>query len=178
MSRIGKKPVEIPQNTEVTVADDTVVVKGPLGELSLDYTSRLIDIKVEDGNVISSPKKESIEANSLWGTYSSLIRSMIEGVNKEFEVKLIIEGVGFKAEVKGDKIVLNIGFSHQVELTIPDGVKTTIDKELITITGIDKQKVGQFAAEIRSKKKPEPYKGKGIRYEGEVIRRKEGKKAL
>ena len=88
MSRIGKKPVEIPQNTEVTVADDTVVVKGPLGELSLDYTSRLIDIKVEDGNVISSPKKESIEANALWGTYSSLIRSMVEGVNKEFESKL------------------------------------------------------------------------------------------
>lgn len=178
MSRLGKKPIEIPQNTEVTVADDVVTVKGPLGTLTLDYLSRLVDIKVEDGNVVTAKRKESIESNSLWGTYSSIIRSMVEGVNKEFEIKLIIEGVGFKSEIKGDQIVLNVGFSHQVELAIPEGIKASVEKDTITVSGIDKQKVGQFAAVIRSQKKPEPYKGKGIRYIDEVIRRKEGKKAL
>jgi large subunit ribosomal protein L6 len=178
MSRLGKKPIEIPQNTEVAVSDNTVVVKGSLGELSLDYNSRLIDIKVEDNNVVISPKKESIESNSLWGTYSSIIRSMVEGVNKEFENKLIIEGVGFKAELKGDSIVLNVGFSHSVEMKVPEGLKASVEKDTITISGIDKQKVGQFAADVRAVKKPEPYKGKGIRYEDEVVRRKEGKKAM
>lgn len=178
MSRLGKKPIEIPQNTEVTVNDDVVVVKGPLGELSQEYNSRLVDIKVEDGSVITVPKKKTIEANSLWGTYSSLIRTMVEGVNKEFEIKLIIEGVGFKAELKEETIVLNVGFSHSVEMKVPEGLKASVEKEVITISGIDKQKVGQFAADIRAVKKPEPYKGKGIRYEDEIVQRKEGKKAV
>lgn len=178
MSRLGKKPIEIPQNTEVTVNDDVVVVKGPLGELSQEYNSRLVDIKVEDGSVITVPKKKTIEANSLWGTYSSLIRTMVEGVNKEFEIKLIIEGVGFKAELKEETIVLNVGFSHSVETKVPEGLKASVEKEVITISGIDKQKVGQFAADIRAVKKPEPYKGKGIRYEDEIVQRKEGKKAV
>jgi large subunit ribosomal protein L6 len=178
MSRLGKKPIEIPENTEVTVGDDSILVKGPLGELFVDYTSRLVEIKVEDNMVILTPKKETIEANSLWGTYSSLIRNMVEGVNKEFELKLIIEGVGFKAELKDDTLVLNVGFSHPVEIKVPEGLKASVEKDTISISGIDKQKVGQFAADVRATKKPEPYKGKGIRYSDEIVRRKEGKKAI
>jgi large subunit ribosomal protein L6 len=172
MSRIGKKPIEIKDKTEVTVADNTVSVKGPLGELSIKYDSKAVEIKVEEGQVVSKPVKENIVNNSLWGTYSSLITGMTEGFTKE----LIIEGVGFKAELKGNVLVLSVGFSHQVEMEIPEGLKVEIEKEKIKVTGIDKQAVGQFAAEIRENKKPEPYKGKGIRYADEIIRRKEGKK--
>ena len=145
--------------------------------LSLNYNP-VIEIKVEDGKVLTLPTKQTKETKALWGTYSSLIRGMVEGVNKEYEKKLIIEGVGFKADMKGDSIVLNVGFSHPIEMKIPEGVKVTVEGGDITITGIDKQKVGQFAAEIRENKKPEPYKGKGIRYGDEVVRRKEGKKTV
>lgn len=177
MSRLGKKPIEIPEKTEVTVAPNSVTVKGPLGELSMPYKS-VIDIKVADEVVTLSPKRNDLATNALWGTYSSLVRGMIEGVNKEFEKKLVVEGVGFRAEVKGKAVVLQVGFSHPVELTIPDGLKVTVENGAITVSGSSKQAVGQFAAEIRSTKKPEPYKGKGIRYENEIIRRKEGKKVV
>lgn len=177
MSRLGKKPIAIPEKTEVSVAEGLVTVKGPLGELNLAYKP-VVDIKVEDGKVVLLPKGETIEHRALWGTYSSEILSMVEGVNKAFEKKLIIEGVGFKADMKGDTLVLNIGFSHQVEMKVPEGITCTVEKNNIAISGISKEKVGQFAAEIRAKKKPEPYKGKGIRYEDEVVRRKEGKKAV
>jgi len=177
MSRIGQKPIAIPEKTEVTVSENLVSVKGPLGELSTEYNPD-IEIKIEEGNVVLVPKKKDIQTNALWGTYSSLISNMVEGVNKEFEKKLIVEGVGFRAESKGDKLVLNVGFSHPVEMKVPEGVKVDVQGEVIVVSGIDKQKVGQFAADVRAKKKPEPYKGKGIRFEDEIVRRKEGKKAV
>jgi len=175
MSRIGQKPIEIPEKTEVTVNAESVSVKGPLGELSLDYRPE-IKIEIEDGKIRLSPKKEGFKTKALWGTYSSLISNMIEGVNNGYKKKLIIEGVGYKAEMKGQILVLSIGFSHLVEMPVPEGLKVEAEKGTILIGGIDKHLVGKFAASIRSKKVPEPYKGKGIRYDDEVIRRKEGKK--
>jgi large subunit ribosomal protein L6 len=177
MSRLGKKPIQIVEKAEVTVADNTVSVKGPLGELSIKYNPA-IEIKVEDGQVVLSPVKETLENKALWGTYSSLITGMIEGVTEGFSKELVIEGVGYKAEMKGNTLVLNVGFSHQVEMPVPDGLKVEVEKEVIKVSGFDKQAVGQFAAEIRATKKPEPYKGKGIRYADEVVRRKEGKKTV
>lgn len=177
MSRIGKKPIEIPTGTEVKVADGFVVVKGPLGELS-QVLHESISMEVKDGKIITAPKDENIATQALWGTMSSLIRNMIEGVNTLFEKKLILEGVGYRVEVVGDKLVLTVGFSHTIDIPIPEGLNVTAEKNVILVTGISKHKVGQFAAVVRSHKKPEPYKGKGIRYEDEVIRRKEGKKAV
>jgi large subunit ribosomal protein L6 len=177
MSRIGKKPIIVPEKTEVNISGGVITVKGPLGELKRSFRSA-VSIKLEDGQVTVTPKKQDLEGRALWGTYASHIQNMVDGVNKQYEKKLIIEGVGFKAMVSGDKLVLNIGFSHQVELEIPKGIDCVVEKSLITIKGIDKETVGQFAAEIRSRKKPEPYKGKGIRYEDEIIRRKEGKKSV
>ena len=177
MSRIGKKPIAVNDKTQVTITGDEVLVKGPLGELKMSYLP-VVEIKQEGSEIIVSPKKNNIEAKALWGTYASIINGMVVGVNEGFEKHLIIEGVGFRAEVKGDKIVLNIGFSHPVEIKIPDGIKVEVEKGDIKITGYDKQAVGELAAVIRAQKKPEPYKGKGIRYADEVIRRKEGKKTV
>lgn len=177
MSRIGKKPIAIPEKTEVTVSEDLVTVKGPLGELQL-VIKPYVEVKVADGKVVVEPLGETIQHRAFWGTYASEISSMVDGVNKLFEKKLIIEGVGFKAEVQGSDLVLNIGFSHQVKVAIPEGINCTVEKGKINVTGISKEVVGQFAAEVRSKKKPEPYKGKGIRYHDEIVRRKEGKKAV
>jgi large subunit ribosomal protein L6 len=177
MSRIGQKPIAIPQNTEVTVADNTVTVKGANGELNIKYNP-IVEIKVEDGNVVLTPKKDNIQTRALWGTYASLVNGMVVGVTEGFSKELVIEGVGFKAEMKGNTLVLSVGFSHQVEMEVPEGLKVELEKENIKVSGIDKQAVGQFAAEIRATKKPEPYKGKGIRYSDEVVRRKEGKKTV
>lgn len=177
MSRIGKKPITIPEKTEVAVTDNLVTVKGPLGELKLAYKP-VIEIKIEDGMLKVLSTGDTLEHRALWGTYASEISSMVDGVNKAFEKKLIIEGVGFKAEVQGSDIVLNIGFSHQVRVPIPEGITCTVEKGVITISGISKEVVGQFAANVRTQKKPEPYKGKGIRYSDEIVRRKEGKKSV
>ncbi|MDO8510104.1 MAG: 50S ribosomal protein L6 [bacterium] len=177
MSRLGKKPIAIPKDTEVSVAGRTLVVKGPHGTLSRTLASTL-DVKVEAEGVEIIPRGTSLDTMMLWGTFASHIQNMLEGVNKPYQKKLLIEGVGYKAEVKGDAVVLSIGYSHPVTMKIPQGIKVTSDKGLITISGIDKDVVGEFAAKIRSKKKPEPYKGKGIRYETEVIRRKQGKKSI
>lgn len=177
MSRIGKKAIVIPEKTEVIVSDGVVSVKGPLGELSWKLHSS-INAEVKDGAVITTPKDEGILTKALWGTNTSLISNMIEGVNKLYEKRLVVEGVGFKAELSVNNLVLNIGFSHPVSMEIPEDLTVLVEKNIITISGISKQKVGQFAAAIRSEKKPEPYKGKGIRYEDEVIRRKEGKKVV
>jgi large subunit ribosomal protein L6 len=176
MSRIGKKPIAIPEKTEVTVEGNLVTVKGPLGELKREF-NKFVTVEVKDGEVVVSPVNDTIAAKAFWGTFASHISNMVQGVNEEYKKELIIEGVGYKAAVQGDKIVLNVGFSHPVEIAIPEGVKCEVAKEKISIAGINKEFVGEFAATIRSKKKPEPYKGKGIRYAGEVIRRKEGKKA-
>ena len=178
MSRIGKKPIEIPAKTEVTLLGNIITVKGPLGELSKVVRIDAVDVLIEESVVTLSPKNENLETKALWGTFGSHIKNMIAGVNQEYVIKLIIEGVGFKAELQGNTLVMNLGFSHQVKLEVPKGITCKVEKGEVTISGIDKEVVGQFAAVVRSYKKPEPYKGKGIRYSDEVVRRKEGKKSV
>jgi large subunit ribosomal protein L6 len=163
MSRIGKKPIELNDKTTVTITDSDVTVKGPLGELKTTYLP-VVEIKQEDNQIVVNPKDDELKTKALWGTYTSIISGMVQGVNEEYEKNLIIEGVGYRAETKGDKLVLHVGFSHPVELDIPAGLKVEVEKEKINVKGIDKQAVGEFTAVIRSNKKPEPYKGKGIRY--------------
>lgn len=176
MSRLGKKVIVLPQNTELKVSDNTVSVKGPLGELTRELHP-MIEVKIDGSNVTLAPKKETLETKALWGTYASHLLNMVNGVNKPFEKKLILEGIGYKSEVRGDKMVFALGFSHPVEVAIPKTLKVTAEKNNITIAGSNKEEVGSFAANIRALKKPEPYKGKGMRYDGEVIRRKQGKKS-
>src|SRR3989338_5933906 len=177
MSRIGKKIIILPENTGIKVSGGKVSVKGPLGELSRTLHT-VIEVKISGNEVTVHSKKMTIESRALWGTYASHITNMVSGVNKLFEKTLILEGIGFKSEVKGDKIVLALGFSHPVNVSIPEGLKVTAEKNIITISGSDKEQVGQFASRLRSLKKPEPYKGKGMRYENEIIRRKQGKKSV
>ena len=175
MSRIGKQQLEIPTQTEVNLVEGLMTVKGPLGELKKAFQSE-ITIDIKDNIISLTPAVDTLFAKALWGTYASHISNMLQGVNKPYEKKLVVEGVGFKAEVKGDKLVMNLGFSHQVEITIPQDLKVSAEKNTITVSGIDKELVGQWTAMVRAKKKPEPYKGKGIRYSDEVVRRKQGKK--
>lgn len=184
MSRIGKKIIIIPANTEIKILGDSILVKGPLGELTR-VLHPIIEVKIKDNEITVHPKKITLESRALWGAYASHITNMISGVNKLFEKKLILEGIGFKSEVKGNpakdgasKIVLALGFSHPVEVSIPTGLKVIAEKNIITISGSDKEQVGQFAAGLRALKKPEPYKGKGMRYSDETIRRKQGKKSV
>lgn len=177
MSRIAKQPINIPEKTEVTFVDGLFTVKGPKGELSRALKNDVI-VKLDGGVITLMPKDDTdIFSRALWGTYASHIKNMIAGVNTGFSKKLILEGVGFKSEVKGSDLVLALGFSHGVTVAIPAGLTVTAEKNNITISGIDKENVGQFAAKVRALKKPEPYKGKGFRYDDEVIRRKQGKKA-
>lgn len=176
MSRIGKKIIAMPAKTTVTYSDGLLNVTGPLGTLSKKMNSD-ITITITPTEITLAPVKETIASRSLWGTYSSHISNMIAGVNTAFSKKLIIEGIGYKSEVKGTNLVLALGFSHPVIVPISDGLKVTAEKNILTITGNDKEMVGQFAASVRMLKKPEPYKGKGIRYDGEVIKRKQGKKS-
>lgn len=175
MSRIGKKPVAIPEKTEITVSGDILTVKGPNGTLTRAI-SPVLEVKVVDKEVVVSLKSKTPESAVLWGTVTSHIGNMIEGVNTPFVKKLLVEGVGYKWDIKGDKLVLNLGFSHPVEVKIPAIVKVEIEKGVLVSSSIDKDALGQFVSYVRSFRKPEPFKGKGIRYEGEVIRRKEGKK--
>ncbi len=179
MSRIGKKEIIIPAKTEVKIEGDTVSVKGPLGELTRTFKSG-INIVVNEGKITFVPKAKNLntEISSLWGTVSSHVNNMINGVNKAYEKKLILEGIGFKSDVVGAELVLKLGFSHLVKVAIPAELKVTAEKNVMTISGIDKELVGRYTAEIRMLKKPEPYKGKGIRYDDEVIKRKEGKKTV
>lgn len=175
MSRIGKKGIVIPPNTEVKLEESFVLVKGPLGELKLNLHPKL-SAQLQENQVVFSPKEENIESRALWGTYTSHLSNMVKGVNKPFDKKLLLEGIGYRAELKGDKLQFALGFSHPVLIDIPTGIKVTIEKNLITVSGIDKEMVGSFTAHLRDLKKPEPYKGKGIRYEKEVIKIKQGKK--
>jgi large subunit ribosomal protein L6 len=174
MSRVAKKPIAIPEKTEVKVNGVHVSVKGPLGEISRAFKAG-IEFKVENGTVLVTLHRP--EDYMLWGTYASHLKNMIKGVNTGFTKKLIIEGIGFKSDVKGAKLDMSLGFSHPVSVPIPTGLKVTAEKNIITVTGVSNEAVGGFASMVRALKKPEPYKGKGIRYEGEVIRRKQGKKA-
>lgn len=178
MSRIGKKPIEIPAGVEVKLLDKQLKVKGPKGELTL-VLHPVVTVKVDGQTInVDVPNHDSKEHKSLWGLFARLILGMIVGVTKGYEKKLDIQGIGYKATVKGsDALDLNIGFTHVVTFKLPVGVKALVDKNIITITGIDKQMVGDTAARIRSLAKPEPYKGKGIRYLGEVITLKPGKAA-
>src|SRR3989344_674242 len=175
MSRIGKKPIDLPKETQVSVSGGFITVKGPLGVLTRAFPS-VLSLEVTSSEAKVMQKINS--ASALWGTYSSHLKNMVAGVNKPFQKKLIVEGVGFRAEVKGADLVMNLGFSHQIKVALPKDIKVTAEKNVITISGPDKERVGQFAAVVREYKKPEPYKGKGIRYDGEFIRRKEGKKTV
>jgi large subunit ribosomal protein L6 len=176
MSRIAKKPILIPEKTEATFAAGTLTVKGPLGTLTKLFKDH-ITVTIEKGTIALELKNDSLLARALWGTYASHIKNMLAGVNKPYEKKLIVEGIGFKADIKGKELVMSLGFSHPVNIAIPSDLKVTSEKNIITVSGIDCEKVGQFAAVVRAQKKPEPYLGKGIRYIDEVIRRKQGKKA-
>lgn len=176
MSRLAKRPIALPPKTEVSVAAGTISVKGPKGTLTRP-AHRLIQLEVGAEGVQVSPKSDTQEGRALLGTYASHIRNMLQGVTTGFTKKLLIEGVGFKWDVQGKTLTLSLGFSHPVKMAIPEGLTVTADKGALTIAGFDKELVGQFAADVRAQKEPEPYKGKGIRYEKEVIRRKQGKKA-
>jgi len=177
MSRIGKKPIPIPTGVEVKMEDGVIAVKGPLGELRRSFKGD-IEIKIGEKEIVLSPRKETGAAMALWGTYASHIGNMVDGVTKGFEKKLIVDGVGFKAQVEGRDLALSLGFSHPVKAAIPEGIKVSVEKNVISVSGIDKEAVGSFSAKVRMLKKPEPYKGKGIRYENEIVRRKAGKKAV
>jgi large subunit ribosomal protein L6 len=177
MSRIGKQPISIPGGVEASIKDGVFTVKGPKGALSRAVRNE-VSVTIAENVITLTPARESDLARALWGTYASHIMNMIEGVTKGFEKKLEIEGVGYRGEVKGKKFVLAIGFSHPVEIDIPEGIVVSVEKGVFTINGIDKDVLGQFAATVRGMKEPEPYKGKGIRYQGEYIIRKQGKKAV
>ncbi len=175
MSRIGNKPIEIPKDVTVTVNGNSVTVKGPKGELSKEFNNDM-NIQMEENQLTVTRPSDSKEHRALHGTTRSLIANMIEGVSKGFEKSLELVGVGYRAQKQGKKLVLNVGFSHPVEFVSEDGIEIDVPSNTkIVVKGIDKQKVGEFAAKIRAVRPPEPYKGKGIRYEGEYVRRKEGK---
>ncbi|HYC34454.1 MAG TPA: 50S ribosomal protein L6 [Candidatus Paceibacterota bacterium] len=171
MSRLAKKPINVPAGVEVKTSKDSVSVKGSKGELTRPVSSE-VEIKIEGSEISVSG------TGPIVGTFVSHIVNMIEGVTKGFEKKLQIEGIGYKGELKGKEMVFALGFSHPVTVTIPEGLSATIEKGIITISGIDKEAVGAFAAKIRDYKKPEPYKGKGIRYVGEHVEIKQGKKSV
>ncbi|RJQ32660.1 50S ribosomal protein L6 [Candidatus Parcubacteria bacterium] len=175
MSHIGKKEIVVPKDVQIALSENSLGVKGPLGEMKREFPSD-VSILSAEGKIKVSVKENS-QNKAVWGTSASHIVNMIKGVTAGFEKKLVIEGVGFKAQLEGNALSLNIGLSHAVKIQIPEGVKVKIEKNLITISGCDKEKIGQFSADVRAFKKPEPYKGTGIRYENEVIRRKAGKKA-
>jgi large subunit ribosomal protein L6 len=176
MSRIGKQQLTIPENTTVDFTNGVLTVKGPLGTLTKSLSNDAVSINIDGSLVTFIPKNQDPFSRALWGTYASHVKNMIAGVNTPYTKKLILEGVGFKSEVKGKDLNLALGFSHPVVVAIPEGLTVTAEKNNLTFSGIDKELVGAFTAKIRSLKKPEPYKGKGFRYDTEVIRRKAGKK--
>ncbi len=185
MSRIGKKPIPIPSGVTVKITTDLISVKGSKGELNKKiHPDFIVEIKTlteereNKSEVMVYPRVASDKFSALWGLERSLIANMIEGVSGGFEKKLEFEGIGYRANVEGDTLVMQLGFSHPVRLKAPSDIKLLVEKNVITVMGIDKEKVGQIASRIRAKKPPEPYKGKGIRYQGEVVLRKAGKKAV
>lgn len=176
MSRIAKHPIKIPAGVEAKLSGKKLSIKGKKGELALEISND-ISAEIKDGGITLKKASESRHAGNMWGTTSSLIRGMIKGVTEGYQKRLIIEGVGFRAALQGKDLVLQIGYSHEVKYKVPAGIEVKVPKQTeIEISGIDKQKVGQVAAELYLMKRPEPYKGKGINYEGRRIRRKEGKK--
>ena len=193
MSRVGKKPILIPQGVDVKIESGKIIIAGPKGSLSLDIRPE-IGIEIKEGkifvflkeNIGSKPQRKSKTGviiydkniRALWGLTGASVLNMVKGVTVGFEKKLEIEGIGFKANLEGTDLILDMGFTHLVRISAPQNIKFLIEKNIITISGIDKELVGQIAAKIRKVRLPEPYKGKGIRYSGEVVRRKVGKKAV
>lgn len=179
MSRIGKLPVAIPAGVEVKIDENNVItVKGPKGTLVRTLVLQpKMEVKVEGSELVVTRGNDQKKSKAFHGLTRTLIANMVEGVTKGYEKKLEIQGVGYRAAKKGKVLDLSLGFSHPVEMEDPEGVESKVEGNIITVSGIDKEKVGQFAAEIRAKRKPEPYKGKGVRYVGEYVRRKEGKTA-
>jgi len=176
MSRIGKKPVPIPQGVQVELSGSDMSVKGPKGQLAMALMDQ-VNVSVSDDAVTVEPRDSSKVSRSMWGMQRTMISNLIEGVTDGFEKKLMINGVGYRAQMKGSSLNLQLGYSHDIDFPIPDGIKIECpDQTTVVISGIDKQVVGQVAAKIREYRKPEPYKGKGIKYENEYIFRKEGKK--
>jgi large subunit ribosomal protein L6 len=176
MSRVGKNPVTIPQGVTIDVAGGVATVKGKLGTLKLPITKE-VDVSVQDGKVLVKPANETNESRVMWGTTRANLRNMVEGVSKGYSKALEINGVGYRAAVQGKNLQLQMGYSHDVLYPIPEGITIKCEKPTaVLISGYDKQKVGQVAAEIRAVRPPEPYKGKGIKYDTETILRKEGKK--
>ena len=175
MSRVGKKPVDLPNGVQVTIEDSKIEVKGPKGTLSRELHP-LVKVEQQDGKVVISPVDDSLKARGLWGLFRSLIANMVQGVSGGFTKVLEINGVGYRAEAAGNTLKLTLGFSHPVEFALPEGISGSVDKNtVITLSGIDKELLGQTAATIRAFRPPEPYKGKGIKYAEETIRRKVGK---
>ncbi|MAF43187.1 MAG: 50S ribosomal protein L6 [Parcubacteria group bacterium] len=182
MSRIGKKPILIPEGLEVKIDGSKLIVKGPKGELSQDILPEIL-VKVENKEIKVFPRATSVRSQkskkvkAFWGLTRALIANMVKGVKEGYEKKLEIQGIGYKAALEGENLVLQIGFTHPVKIKTPESIKFVVEKNIITVSGIDKELVGQITAKIRQVRPPEPYKGKGIRYLGEHVRRKEGKKA-
>lgn len=177
MSRLGKLPIELGEGTQAGIENDFIVVKGSKGELK-EKTHNLVKIEISGKEIkvkVSNPENKNERA--LWGLYRSLVKNMVQGVEEGFEKKLEINGVGFRAAVSGKKLTLNVGFSHQVDFALPEGISAAVEGNVITVNGINKQLVGETAAQIRKIRKPEPYKGKGIKYVDEVIIKKVGKTA-
>lgn len=177
MSRLGKLPIKIPEGTQATIENNFIIIKNSKGELK-QKLHELVDVKIENGEVLVNVKdKTSKKEKSFWGLYRSLINNMVIGLTDGFSKKLEVNGVGYRVAAAGDKLTLSVGYSHPVEFKLPQGITGTVEANVITISGIDKQLVGETACQIRKVRKPEPYKGKGIKYSDEVILRKEGKTA-
>ena len=174
LSRIGKLPIEIPSGVTITVDSGNITVEGPKGKL-VQFITPAVDVNINDGVLTVNPKDESRQARSQHGLMRALINNMVIGVTKGYEKRLEVKGVGFRVASSNNELTMSLGFSHEIKFKAPEGVNVSNDKMVIIVSGIDKQKVGQVAAEIRALKKPEPYKGKGIMYEGEQILRKAGK---
>jgi len=178
MSRIGKKPILIPENVEIKIDGQKIIIKGPKGELVREIRPE-IKAEVRGNQIFISPKKETKKTKAFWGLTRALLANMIKGVTEGYEKKLEIEGLGFKALVEGESLVLYVGFTQPIKIEPGDkDIKFSVEKNVIAVSGIDKEKVGQIASKIRKVKPPEPYKGKGIRYQGEIIKRKVGKRAV
>lgn len=177
MSRIGKQVIEIPEKVDLKVDGDLISIKGPKGSLSWNLPKG-VKLEQKENTISISVSSQTKRLKALWGTSRALIANMIKGVSEGYEKRLQMEGVGYRAQVQGDTLTLAVGFSHPVEIKAPENISFLVEKNIIIISGIDKILVGETAARIRAVRKPEPYKGKGIRYEGEIIRRKAGKKAI
>jgi len=178
MSRVGMSPVRVPDGVDIAIVNNVLTAKGKLGEESVNIT-KLVDVALADGQIRVTPRDSSKSARSMWGTTRSLVQNAVSGVSEGFTKKLTVIGVGYRAQIQGSVLNLQLGYSHDIQFPVPDGIKITLEGDrggVIAVSGSNKQRVGQVASEIRAFRKPEPYKGKGVRYSDEFVFRKEGKK--